>query len=214
VRIITTRSLCTALETHTTDTAIGGKGEIILLAALPPVWWMAGTRAHNHSLVPIASAQVAVLIFGRSVVLPRVVHAGTTTLRPGGKAHGAQRLSVALAILVDKETDTSVGVGVAIICRFVLSEDNLVSSRRERSSRNHKGQNVIYSADLAALLKLFIVDVVDVSACELQRTRLKDLDMLASVEFKIPALLPVLVVHTRIIRFTAGAGTGTGTGTA
>jgi hypothetical protein len=47
--------------------------------------------------------------------------------------------------------------------------------------------------------------VVVVTACELQRARLKDLDTLASVDFEIPALLPVLVVHTRIIRVSTRA---------
>jgi hypothetical protein len=53
-------------------------------------------------------------------------------------------------------------------------------------------------------MKLFIAPI---SASKLQRTRLRleDLDTLASVDFEIPALVPVLAVHTGIIRITAGA---------
>jgi hypothetical protein len=103
-------SLCTAFKTDTTDTAVGSKSEMIDFSSPPPVWRVARTRANNDCFVPITSAEVTVLIFGRSMVFPRIVDAWTTRARPSGKAESTKWLSTALAILVDEETHTGAGL--------------------------------------------------------------------------------------------------------
>jgi hypothetical protein len=153
------------------------------LTTFPPVWRVAGTRANNDGFVIIHCHGITILIFGRFMVSPRVVDAWTTRDRPSGKAKSMKWRSTALAILVDEETHTSVRTS------FV---QDLVTRGKE------KGNGV-----LVALLELLIVAV---SACELQRTRLKDLDTLASVDFEIPALIPIHAIHTGIIGVSAGAG--------
>jgi hypothetical protein len=189
-------SLCTAFEPDTTDTIVGSKREVIDFPSPPPVRWVAGTRANNHCLVPIASAEITVLIFGRSMVHPRVVNAWTTRTCPSGKAKSTKWRSAALAILVDEETHT----GARLFARNVF----FIQGRIQGNSVLVVQVKVI-SYVLGTWPKLFIV----VSACELHRTRpyVNDLYILASVDFEIPALIPIPTsFHARIIRFAAGAG--------
>jgi hypothetical protein len=103
-------SLCTTFEPDTTDTAVGGKSEMIDFPSPPPVWRVASTRANNDCFMPIASAEVTVLIFGRSMVFSRIVNTWATRARPSGKAESMKWFSTALAILVDEETHTGAGL--------------------------------------------------------------------------------------------------------
>ena len=105
-------------------------------SAPPPVWWMAVTRANNDCFVPITSAEITILIFGRSQGYPGVVDAWTTRGRPSGKANSMKWRSTTLAILVDEETHAGAG----------LFAQNLVTQGKR------KGNGV-----LVALLKLLIV---------------------------------------------------------
>jgi hypothetical protein len=106
-------SMCAAGETNTTNTTISSKREMINFSPFPPVWRVAVTRANNECFVPIASPEVAILIFGRSQGYPRVVNAWTSRGRVSGEANNANRWSIALFILVDEETHTSVRTSFA-----------------------------------------------------------------------------------------------------
>jgi hypothetical protein len=180
-------SLHTSFETDTIDTVVGSKSESVLFTTFPPMWFVAGIRTDNDCFVPIPRREVTILIFDRIAMHSRVVVAWTAWVRPSGKAKNTNRRSAAAPVVVNVETNTGVGIFARNLSTTVWRGD-------------HKRGEVI--GVLRALLEPLIV----ISACELQRARLKDLDTFASVDFEIPALLPVLTVHARIIRVTTGAG--------
>jgi hypothetical protein len=180
-----TRPFYTSLEPDTIDAAVGSKSELELFAPFPPMGFVTGIRIDKDCFVPIPRFEVTILIPDRIVMHSRIMVAWTAWLLPSGKAKNANRLSAALVVVVNVETNTGAGIFV-------------VSSRSTVWRSDHKRWDVI-----GVLLELLVV----VSACELQRARLnKDLDIFATVEFEIPALLPVLVIRARIIRVSAGAG--------
>jgi hypothetical protein len=150
------------------------------------MWFVAGIRTDNDCFVPIPRREVTILIVDRIAMHSRVVVAWTTWVCPSGKAKNTNRRSAAAPVVVNVETNTGVGIFASNLSTVWRSD--------------HKRGEVI--GVIRALLEPLIV----ISACELQRARLKDLDTFASVDFEIPALLPVLTVHARIIRVTTGAG--------
>jgi hypothetical protein len=176
-----TGSLKTSLETNTFDTAVGSKSEIILSAPFPPVRLVASIGTNNDCFVIITSPLATILISDGIATHSRVVIAWATGATPSGKTIDANRRPIAFAVAVNVKPNTGV----------LLFAHNLVTRGRTKG----KGVPVV-------LLKILVI----VPACKLQRTRLEDLDTFAFVDFEVPALLPVLLVHANIIRLSAWAG--------
>jgi hypothetical protein len=142
--------------------------------------------------VPIFSGEVAILVFGGIMVHGCVVNAWTARACPSGKGDEANRRSTALMVVVNVETNTGAIAG------------NLFTRGRRYYNWMKDIDTVLGRFGVLAVLVKLFGGVV--TACKLQRTRLEDMDTLTSVDFEIPALLPVLVVHTRIIGVSTRAG--------